>query len=336
MENKGSLSTARSGQLLSCMLLLVVLLGLPFVVPGSRGWLLEQGKNVGNYGLFAVALLGLVLATWRFGLEGRQASAAERQAKAAQEQAEAAKQQAKVAEAQIDAADKQGETAKRQAEVATKVAEAAEAQAEAAGKHAKAALQRALMGDRALLHDRYQRAARMLGEKVQAVRIGGVYLLDRLAREHTEEYHLEVMRLYASFVRHQDNPPADDALAVDGRLRADVQVVMDFIGSRGEQQILCEKESGFVLDLRRANLQCADLRRANLESANLEEARLERANMQDALLAGARVKGTVLAAPGVAVIGLTQAQLDSCAGGPSEAPSGHELLGLEWRPDVAP
>lgn len=77
-------------------------------------------------------------------------------------------------------------------------------------------------------------------------------------------------RLFTSFVRHQDNPPADDPLAVDGRPRADVQAVMDFIGSRGDQQISCERASWFVLDLRRANLRCADLQGASLKSANLD------------------------------------------------------------------
>ena len=335
MENERPLPTVGPKQLLVSFLIVAALLALPLVVETWRSWLLKEGEEIGSYGIFAVALLGLVLATWRFGFEDRQTSAAETLAQAAENQAKAAVQQAIAAQEQRQTAQEQASTAERQTGAATRLAEAAASQADAARLHAAAAQRQAQIDDRALLHDRYQRAARMLGERVQAVRIGGVYLLDRLAREHPKDYHLEVMRLFASFVRHQDNPPADDALAVDGRPRADVQAVMDFIGSRGDEQISCERESGFVLDLRRANLQCADLQGANLESADIEGARLERANLQDALLAGARVKGAVLAAPGVTVIGLTQAQLDSCAGGPSDGPAGCDLLDLEWRSDTA-
>ena len=306
-------------QLGAWMLVFVALLLLPLLVPDWREWLLKE--EIGNYGIFAVALLGLVLATWRFGFEGRQTSAAERHAQAVRDQVEVAKQHAKVACGQTKTAEMQALTADRQARAATELAAAAH--------------KRALIDDRALLHDRYQRAARMLGEKIQAVRIGGVYLLDRLAREQPKDYHLEVMRLFASFVRHQDHQAADDALAFHGRPRADVQAVMDFIGSRGCKQISFEKKSCFILDLARANLQCANLQGANLESANLEGARLERANLKDARLNGARVKDTVLAAPGVTVIGLTQAQLDSCAGEAGEGPQGCADLGLEWRPDAA-
>ena len=313
-------------QLGAWMLVFVALLLFPLLVPDWREWLLTE--EIGNYGIFAVALLGLVLATWRFGFEGRQTSAAERHAQAVRDQVEVAKQHAKVACGQTKTAERQALTADRQAKAATAVAAAAKELADAASK-------RALIDDRALLHDRYQRAARMLGEKIQAVRIGGVYLLDRLAREQPKDYHLEVMRLFASFVRHQDHQAGDDALALHGRPRADVQAVMDFIGSRGRKQISFERRSCFILDLARANLQCANLQEANLESANLEGARLERANLTGARLKGARVKDTVLAAPGVTAIGLTQAQLDSCAGEAGEGPHGCADLGLEWRPDAA-
>ena len=113
-------------------LLLVVVaavLPLPFLNDECRTWLLKHGQAIGNLGFFAVALLGLILATWRFGFAGRQASAAESPAEAAQEQAEAAKLQANVAHGQTETAEKQAGSAMRQAEAATKVAEAAANQA---------------------------------------------------------------------------------------------------------------------------------------------------------------------------------------------------------------
>ena len=291
-------------------LVALVLLGF-FVFLDSKNVLIDQAQTIGDLGVFAIAVLGLTLAVWRFGIQGRQASAAERLA-------EAATKQAKVAE-------EQGKTAEVQANTATE-------QTKAATKHADAAQYHARVHDRALLHDRYQRAARKLGDRIQAVRIGGVYLLDRLAREQTEAYHLEVMRLFASFVRHQENRPPDDGHFIHGRLRADVQAVMTAVGSRELEQLACEKEGHFVLDLAGSNLQGADLRSAHLVSANLERVRLERADLTGARLDCATVTGAVLATPGAQVIGLTQEQLDSCE--PSDAPEGCDLLGLEWRRDA--
>ena len=42
----------------------------------------------------------------------------------------------------------------------------------------------------------------MLGSGVLSVRLGGIYALERLAKEHPEEYHIQIMELLCSFVRH--------------------------------------------------------------------------------------------------------------------------------------
>ena len=55
---------------------------------------------------------------------------------------------------------------------------------------------------RGLLNERYQKGAEMLGSAVLAVRLGGIYALDRLAREHPEAYHLQIMNLLCAFVRN--------------------------------------------------------------------------------------------------------------------------------------
>ena len=41
----------------------------------------------------------------------------------------------------------------------------------------------------------------MLGNEVRSVRLGGIYALQRLAEEHPEQYHIQVMRLFCAFVR---------------------------------------------------------------------------------------------------------------------------------------
>ena len=342
---------------------------------------LDDLQTIADLGVFSVALLALTLAVWRFGIEGRQASAAESLAEAAREQADAAKQQIEVAEKQTKAAQQQADltkaqieatqalvkatseqakiaeqqtkssqrlasaanrlaktaedqaaTAKGQLAAATNVAEAAISHAKAAEKHADAVHQRAQIEDHALMHDRYQRAARMLGDKVQAVRIGGVYLLHQLAQEQPDDYRTRVIQLFASFARHPENDSGAGA-RTDGKLRADVQAVMDVIGSREPQEPECQTRSGSSLDLAGSNLEGANLRGANLRSVNLENASLLRADLTEAALAGARIKGATLAAKGVRVVGLRQEQLDSCWGGPSDGPNGLEHVNdLIWKP----
>ena len=52
-----------------------------------------------------------------------------------------------------------------------------------------------------LLNERYQKGAAMLGNEVLSVRLGGIYALQRLAEDHPEQYHIQIMRLFCAFVR---------------------------------------------------------------------------------------------------------------------------------------
>ena len=78
-----------------------------------------------------------------------------------------------------------------------------------------------------LLNERYQTGAEMLGSDVLAVRLGGIYALQRIAREdNPEQYHVQIMNAVLS-VRSQSQE-ADEAKArrpeLEGR-REDVQAV---------------------------------------------------------------------------------------------------------------
>ena len=53
--------------------------------------------------------------------------------------------------------------------------------------------------EQGLLNERYQKGAEMLGSEVLAVRLGGIYALQRLAEEHPEQYHIQVLRLLCAF-----------------------------------------------------------------------------------------------------------------------------------------
>ena len=69
-----------------------------------------------------------------------------------------------------------------------------------AERQASAAQRQADTAQQNLLNERYQRGAEMLGSDVLAVRLGGIYALQRLAQEHPKQYHIQIMRLFYSFV----------------------------------------------------------------------------------------------------------------------------------------
>lgn len=162
-----------------------------------------------------------------------------------------------------------------------------------AERQAIASQRQAETAQRSLLNERYQKGAEMMGSEVLSVRLGGIYALARLAREHPEEYHTQIMQLYCAFVRaHQE---ADENAAADGKqqitpLRDDVQAILTAIGNRSETQIAIEREGTekpYTLDLSHTNLIGANLAGAVLTRANLFGVKLSGATLFGAKLSGA-------------------------------------------------
>ena len=171
----------------------------------------------------------------------------------------------------------------------------AERQADAAQRQADTAQQE-------LLNERYQKGAEMLGSNFLSVRLGGIYALRRLAEEHPEQYHIQIMRLFSAFVRHpaeDSNIQPSDSQTSPTEPSTDVQAVMDAIGARGERRLKLEKLVDYKLDLRRAELRRASLGAANLSDVRLSWARLEvaalgEANLSNAILNQANLTGATL------------------------------------------
>ncbi len=191
-----------------------------------------------------------------------------------------------------------------------------------------------------LLNERYQRGAEMLGNEVLSVRMGGIYALQRLAEEHPEQYHIQVMRLFCSFVRQPtkgEGIKARSGTEEAPRRRQDVQAVMAAIGSRQMRQLELERDANFKLDLRYADLSNLWLKDVNLSDAklwdvnlciampfgaNLSGAELWRAHLSGAILDDTNLSGTKFST-GIgpaAATGLTQAQLDKARADPDKPP----------------
>ena len=178
-----------------------------------------------------------------------------------------------------------------------------------AERQAATAQRQSETAQRGLLNERYQKGAEMLGSKVLAVRLGGIYALERLAREHPEDYHLQIMSLLCAFVRHPDGDYVEAVGPTSGgpltptaefnsgwdkegndrplRVREDVHAVMTAVRERSETQIEIEKEGEYRLNLFGANLNDADLFCAFLYGAKLMEAKLRLANLIGAKMEGA-------------------------------------------------
>jgi uncharacterized protein YjbI with pentapeptide repeats len=176
--------------------------------------------------------------------------------------------------------------------------------------------------------DRFTKAIAHLGEQGPeklAVRLGGIYALERIARD-SERDHWPIMEVLTAYVREHapwppkpskeahlsksDQLPQEEPPAMPNQPRpwppADVQAIMTVLGRRtqtygnGEKQRLNLTYTHLRgADLSDAQLQGAVLVGAQLQGAVLGRAQLEKADLTDAQLQGAflwdaRLQGAVL------------------------------------------
>ncbi len=150
--------------------------------------------------------------------------------------------------------------------------------------------------ERNLRNERYQTGANMLGSDTLATRLGGIYALEHLAKDHPDEYHIQIMKLLCAFVRH---PRTDKSFDVEDSVRPDVKAAVQAIEARGEDGKKLESDEKWHLDLRGANLKRAylfgiDLTNAKLEYANLTGAIMYRANLTDATMIRTNLTGAIM------------------------------------------
>ena len=184
-----------------------------------------------------------------------------------------------------------------------------------AGRQASASQGQTEIGQQSLLNERYQRGAEMLGSEVLAVRLGGVYALQRLAAEHPDDYHLQIMRLLCAFVRTPtkdadlDRPVYFEDEERPPRIRDDAQAALSAIGERSLDRVRLEIEGGFTLDLRGANLVGGFLRECLLDWADLTDANMTNAHLEGASLAGAHLLRANLRGAGMSGANLQRSDL---------------------------
>ena len=111
------------------------------------------------------------------------------------------------------------------------------------------------------------------------VRLGGIYALERIARDSPKD-HWTIMEVLTTYVRENAYPlNSEETLAASPLVRADVQSVLTVLGRRN-----ITRDPVGQLDLNHANLNGSDLILAHMEGANLSFAQLRKAKFYQAYL----------------------------------------------------
>jgi hypothetical protein len=162
--------------------------------------------------------------------------------------------------------------------------------------------------------ERFTRAIDQLGHTQLDVRLGGIYALERIARDSPDD-RATIGEVLTAFVRgHAPWPssqPGQDALAVPPEpvaslevRAADIRAIMTVLGRNtfpAGRAVFPPMKQGFGVDLRMTDLRGADLGGAHLEGANLWDAHLEGSNLrgthlEEAFLNGAHLEESFLLA----------------------------------------
>jgi hypothetical protein len=172
------------------------------------------------------------------------------------------------------------------------------------------------LAEQGQITERFTRAIDQLGSAHLDVRLGGIYALERIARDSPND-RTTIGEVLTAYIRGhapwpprlEDQPPIEAAIETVAflRLRApDVQAALTVLG-RGQfadpdpdapQLDLADTDlrRSYLsrADLRRARLYGADLRRARFDDTDLRGATLIRACLQEAHLLGANLQDAVL------------------------------------------
>lgn len=182
---------------------------------------------------------------------------------------------------------------------------------------------------------RFEKGTEMMSSKEITACFGGIAALERLARDHPEEYHIQCHNMFCVFVRHRFTAH-DSEIATSSRVAkcpSEIETAAKVIGYRLKKRKTAiekiEKKGNFRIDLSGANLfgvklKCSDFTKAILDNAqfgasdlsdsnlsgasllssNLSNAELSNADLSNALLTSANMSAATLKR-----VNLSEAQL---------------------------
>ena len=157
--------------------------------------------------------------------------------------------------------------------------------------------------------ERFTQAINQLGSEKIEVRLGGIYALERIAKDSFKD-HWTIMEVLTAFVRERspvsrlpkNNPkqtlltdflpqsqPSEDS--THRKIATDVQAALTVIGRRDLKK---EEPLQHIINLSQTDLSGADLRDTNLSGADLRDANLSGADLSGATLINAKLNGATL------------------------------------------
>ncbi|MDB9451390.1 pentapeptide repeat-containing protein [Dolichospermum circinale] len=201
-------------------------------------------------------------------------------------------------------AGRRAEAMEETAKATNRNADAANKNAEAANRNAEAANQNAETANQKQITERFSKAIEQLGSDKPEVILGGIYTLERIARD-SEPDQWTIMEVLTAFVRqnapiikeNESQSPEDQKKFLE--LRISIRACLTVIGERKHPDL----ENKYI-DLTEVNISGLNLARFNLTGAVLT-----RANLTEAVLAGANLTEAVLAGANLTEAVLTRANL---------------------------
>ena len=203
-----------------------------------------------------------------------------------------------------------------------------------AWKRATAAERAVEVAQEGQITERFTRAIEQLGSDNIAIRLGGIYALERIAMD-SEKDHWQVMEVLTAFVREK-SPWKGNFFEPQPLLSItfDIQAILEVLGRRntefeGEHHILNLRMTDLRgAELGKANFRRADFRFANLHNAYFKDADLRDVNMFQANVESASFEGADLRGANLSVIwNFDRSQLDSAkTDSTTSFPEGYTLM----------
>jgi uncharacterized protein YjbI with pentapeptide repeats len=136
------------------------------------------------------------------------------------------------------------------------------------------------------------------------IRLGGIYALERIARDsetHYEPFYEPVMEVLTAFLREhapweraisaqREDSPGEPEQPPTPSMRVDFQAAMTVLGRRDR----AHERPDYRLDLRKVDLRRASLSKANFSGDSLSGSNLSGADLQEAVLSGADLPDAML------------------------------------------
>ena len=195
----------------------------------------------------------------------------------------------------------------RRAEAMEETAKATNRNADAANKNAEAANQKQIT-------ERFSKAIEQLGSDKPEVILGGIYTLERIARD-SEPDQWTIMEVLTAFVRQ--NAPVikeNESQSLKDQkkfleLRISIQACLTVIAERKHPDLENKRLDLTEVNISGLNLKGLNLKGFNFTGANLTEAKLYKADLTGADLTGANLTGAKLTGANLTLADLTLADL---------------------------